>query len=217
MPRLCSESLKMRRSEQPWKTNRARVLRDGETSAESLLWQRLRDRRLGDFKFVRQLPIGPYFGDLVCREMKVIVEIDGATHFTDDELRKDAERTAKLEALGYRLYRVTNTDVYHNIRGVLDGLLHLLRGPATGTKQSLSPAFGGGEGARTRGGAKEMGAGEGQTLAQTVPGRDDGAPGCEPCSPSLAEPSPVPAAAPHPPLRGTLSPAHRRGRGEEAP
>ena len=200
----------MRRSEQPWKTNRARVLRDGETSAEDALWQRLRERRLGDFKFVRQLPIGPYFGDLVCRELKVIVEIDGATHFTDDELLKDAERTAKLEALGYRINRVTNTDVYHNMRGVLDGLLHLLRGPATATDQPLSPAAGGGEGA-------PLGAGEGQPLAQTVVARDDGASRCGPQSPSPAEPRPVPAAAPHPALRATLSSAQRRGRGKDSP
>ena len=94
----------MRRGDQPWKTNRARVLRDGETSAEDALWQKLRNRRLDGFKFVRQLPVGQYFGDFVCRELCVIVEIDGATHATGIELKKDAEREAILIALGYRIY-----------------------------------------------------------------------------------------------------------------
>jgi very-short-patch-repair endonuclease len=199
----------MRRGEQPWQTNRSRVLRDAETSAEGLLWQRLRDRRLDGFKFVRQLPIGPYFADLACRELRVIVEIDGATHFTDHELAKDVERTGKLEAMGYRIYRVTNTDVYNNMRGVLDGLLHLLREIEGGRATSLSPATGGGEGARR--------AGEGQPLAPSLMQLDDGGTDSRPRSPSLAEPAPVPAAAPHPPLRGTLSPAKGRGRGKTTP
>ncbi len=111
----------------------------------------------------------------------------------------------ELEALGYRIYRVTNTDVYDNMRGVLDGLLHLLR-----SQQSLSPATGGGEGA-------PLGAGEGQELAPNFVGHDDGACRREPSSPHQAEPGPVPAPAPHPPLRGTLSPAKRRGRGKDSP
>ncbi|MCB1509682.1 MAG: DUF559 domain-containing protein, partial [Hyphomicrobiaceae bacterium] len=54
------------RGTQPWRTNRARTLRSATTSAEDLLWQRLRNRQLGGLKFVRQFSIGPYFADFAC-------------------------------------------------------------------------------------------------------------------------------------------------------
>ncbi len=65
---------------------RARELRRAETSAEAKLWNHLRARRLNGFKFVRQEPIGPYFADFVCREEKLIVEVDGATHGMPEEI-----------------------------------------------------------------------------------------------------------------------------------
>ena len=68
------------RGPQPWRTNRARVLRSHSTSAEDRIWSALRNRRLNGLKFVRQYSIGPYFVDFVCRERMIIVEIDGATH-----------------------------------------------------------------------------------------------------------------------------------------
>jgi very-short-patch-repair endonuclease len=112
----------MRRA-QPWKTNRSRVLRANETSAEALLWSAVRGRRFMDLKFVRQVSIGAYFADFVCRERMIIVEIDGATHSTPDEILADAKRTTALEAMGYCIFRVSNTDVFDNLGGVLVSLL----------------------------------------------------------------------------------------------
>ncbi len=106
---------------------RARTLRANATRAEDLLWARLRDRRLDDLKFIQQSPIGPWIADFVCREVKVIVEIDGATHGTPEEIARDIARTSDLEARGYRIYRVDNRDVYRNIVGVLDGILDFIR------------------------------------------------------------------------------------------
>ena len=111
------------RGSQPWRTNRARVLRSRPISAEAKLWSKLRNRQLGDLKFVRQAPIGPYFVDFLCRERKVVVEVDGGTHGTDEDLADDAERTLELGRLGYRVFRVHNTNIYENIGGVLDTLL----------------------------------------------------------------------------------------------
>jgi very-short-patch-repair endonuclease len=48
--------------------------------AERKLWRHLRARTLGGFKFVRQEPIGPYLVDFVCREQRLIVEVDGGQH-----------------------------------------------------------------------------------------------------------------------------------------
>jgi very-short-patch-repair endonuclease len=107
-------------------TRRARDLRQDQTEAERLLWRRLRGRALGGFKFVRQEPIGPYFADFVCREERLIVEIDGATHSTDEERYRDARRAAVLAGGGYRTVRFVNDEVYRNIEGALETILTAL-------------------------------------------------------------------------------------------
>lgn len=114
------------RGKQPWRSNRSSVLRFQATSAESLLWSRLRNRQLGGFKFVRQAAIGDYYVDFVCREQKLILEVDGATHGTDAEIADDAVRTADLQHMGYRIVRVTNADDRDNMAGVLESLLAVL-------------------------------------------------------------------------------------------
>ena len=134
-----------RRGEQPWKVNRARVLRDQQTSAEDKLWAKLRARRLGGLKFVRHHPIGPYFVDFACRSHKMVIEVDGGTHCTVQQVTEDERRTADLEARGYRVVRVTNTDIYDSLDGVLNGLLAVIVDrPPVGETQSdlpLSPTL----------------------------------------------------------------------------
>lgn len=98
-------------------TSLARSLRRRGTRAEWVLWLALRDRRLAGFKFVRQQPIGPYVVDLVCREQRLIVEVDGGQHADNPA---DQERDAYLRALGYRVIRFWNSDVLGNIEGVLE-------------------------------------------------------------------------------------------------
>jgi len=110
------------RRSQPWRTSKARVLRSQPISAEAKLWSKLRDRRLGGLKFVRQAPLGAHFVDFLCRERNVVVEVDGGTHGTAAEIGDDAARTAELERLGYRVFRVSNRDVYDNVERVLDAL-----------------------------------------------------------------------------------------------
>ena len=83
-------------------TTRARSLRQTQTSAEAKLWSKLRNRQLAGAKFVRQEPIGPCFADFCCREQRLVVELDGATHSTDAELARDAKRTHFLEAQAYQ-------------------------------------------------------------------------------------------------------------------
>jgi very-short-patch-repair endonuclease len=63
-----------------FKTERARRLRQQSTDAERKLWWRLRSRGIHGHKFVRQEPIGRFVVDFVCRERKLIVEIDGGQH-----------------------------------------------------------------------------------------------------------------------------------------
>ncbi len=107
----------------PTSVNRARDLRKNDTEAERRLWEAIRNRRLGGFKFVRQLPVGPYVADFACRERKLIVEVDGATHGSETELRHDERRSAFLQTEGFRVMRCWNDDVFTNLEGVLDGIL----------------------------------------------------------------------------------------------
>ena len=74
-------------------------------------------------QFVRQLPVGPYFADFVCRDAKLIVEVDGVTHSSDAELRHDAARTVFLEGHGYCVMRVWTVEVFSNLDGVLETIL----------------------------------------------------------------------------------------------
>ena len=104
-------------------TRRARLLRRAPNEAEKRLWGCLRDRRLNDFKFVRQAQLGPYYADFLCRERKLVVEIDGVTHGEDHQVTYDARRTRYLEGQGYRVLRVWAIEVFTNLDGVLTTIL----------------------------------------------------------------------------------------------
>jgi very-short-patch-repair endonuclease len=89
---------------------------------------RLRNRQLGGFKFVRQEPIGDYFADFVCRDRKLVVEVDGATHGSSDEIARDEHRDERLVLHGYRVMRIANEDLRNNLDRVLDAILSELGG-----------------------------------------------------------------------------------------
>ena len=69
-------------------------------------------------KFRRQVPIGPFIADFLCKELSIIVEADGGQH--SDQEAYDARRTAWLESQGYRVLRFWNNEVLENIEGVLE-------------------------------------------------------------------------------------------------
>ena len=93
----------------------ARQLRVNQTDAETVLWNRIRNRQIGH-KFVRQVPILGYICDFVCRERGLIVEVDGGQH---NESSADVIRDRRLLAEGYRVLRFWNNDVLGNTEGVL--------------------------------------------------------------------------------------------------
>ena len=109
-------------------TRRAREFRRDAPAAERIIWRRLRNRQLGGWKFTRQEPIRPYFVDFVCREKRLVVEVDGATHSTAEELASDSRRTAVLDTEGYRVIRFTNQQVYENVEAALEEILRVLGG-----------------------------------------------------------------------------------------
>jgi very-short-patch-repair endonuclease len=101
-------------------TDRVRGLRKTTTPPEQLLWSVLRNRRLGGLKFRRQEMIEPYIVDFCCREIRLIVELDGMSH--DDKLESDTKRSDWLEKQDYRIFRVTNNDVNEDLEAVARGI-----------------------------------------------------------------------------------------------
>jgi very-short-patch-repair endonuclease len=102
------------RGTNPTKTSRARRLRRSSTDAERRLWYRIRPRALAGHKFVHQEPIGRYVVDFVCRERRLIIELDGGQHATNE---RDVVREQWLTAQHYRVLRFWNNDVMGNIEG----------------------------------------------------------------------------------------------------
>ena len=109
-------------------TARAKTLRNNATPAERILWQSLRNSRLGH-KFSRQMPIGPYFADFLCRGSKLIVELDGASH--DQTAEYDARRDTYCQSQGYQILRFSNADVMGNLEGVVLQIKAALPQPPT--------------------------------------------------------------------------------------
>jgi very-short-patch-repair endonuclease len=98
----------------------ARALRRNSTDAEQILWSELRDHRLNGASFRRQVPIANCIADFMCHAAKLVIELDGGQHFSDDTEQADAARSAVIEARGFRVLRFSNHDVMTNRAGVLE-------------------------------------------------------------------------------------------------
>jgi very-short-patch-repair endonuclease len=124
----------------PGATDRARALRAGDTEPEYRLWGELRSRRLNGFKFARQIPIGPFLVDFVCRQRHLVIELDGSQH---SDSTTDASRTAYLIRHGYSVLRFWNEEVLRERRAVLDTILAALQGelaPSPGLRFARPPS-----------------------------------------------------------------------------
>lgn len=96
----------------------ARNLRKDSTKAEIKLWNDvLRARQLNGYQFLRQRPILNYIADFMCKELKLIIEVDGISH-NEDSWEKDQGRQKQLEAKGYRLLRFSDNEVMNGIENV---------------------------------------------------------------------------------------------------
>ncbi|WP_445193813.1 endonuclease domain-containing protein [Sphingomonas sp. Tas61C01] len=110
--------------------HRARQLRRDAPEPERRLLRALREA-FPLLKWRHQVPIGPYFADLLCFSERLVIEVDGDTHATT--ATADAVRTRFLRQQGYCVIRVANTDVMQNVDGVI---------------ATISPSLGEREGAR---------------------------------------------------------------------
>ena len=100
--------------------NYARKNRQNQTMPEKKIWYEILSRKQTGYKFLRQHPIGHYIPDFYCRELKLIIEIDGDSHNVQEDY--DIARTSYFETRGLSVYRFTNRDVLSNIDGIKEYL-----------------------------------------------------------------------------------------------
>jgi very-short-patch-repair endonuclease len=132
----------------PDQKQRARNLRNNATPAERRLWCALRNNQLEGFKFSRQIAIGPFIADLVCRKQWLVIEIDGGQHGGQDDL----DRQHFIEREGYRVLRFWNAQVLRDTDMVVGIIARALRGgethprplPLAGGEQRPTPPVPGG-------------------------------------------------------------------------
>ncbi|MCR4582961.1 MAG: endonuclease domain-containing protein [Prevotella sp.] len=95
------------------------------TTAESVMWEHLRTMK--GLRFRRQHPIGDYIADFICLKKKLVIEIDGGYHESQEQRYDDNVRTEDIERLGYSVIRFTNEAVLYNIQQVLLELNQVLQ------------------------------------------------------------------------------------------
>ena len=87
---------------------KARELRQTPTEAEQVAWRLLRGIKFKGFKFRRQHALGPYVVDFYCAQRRLVVELDGSVHGQPRQARRDIQRDAHIESLGYTVLRFPN-------------------------------------------------------------------------------------------------------------
>lgn len=97
----------------------ANRLRKEMTKAEACLWKYvLRAGKMKGFQFRRQRPVLQYIADFMCKELMLVIEVDGSIHELEDVLRNDKERQKALEEAGFTVLRFTNEEVLTDIQWV---------------------------------------------------------------------------------------------------
>ncbi|MBA3533865.1 MAG: endonuclease domain-containing protein [Ardenticatenales bacterium] len=118
---------KLWRRTSPEIQKRARELRQQMTGAEAKLWERLRRDGVGGLRFRRQHPFGPYIFDFFCRELNLVIEVDGNVHTDSLQKENDLERDEQCRAQGLTVLRFTNEQILNDLDHVLQTILTLSR------------------------------------------------------------------------------------------
>jgi very-short-patch-repair endonuclease len=99
---------------------RSQQLRKEMTPAEKYLWSKIRKKQVKRAWFYRQKTIGEYIADFYCPSSKLVIEVDGGHHFSDEILEYDELRNQYMEGLGLTVLRFTNEEILKNIKSVLE-------------------------------------------------------------------------------------------------
>ncbi|MFN0083213.1 MAG: leucine--tRNA ligase [Ferruginibacter sp.] len=133
---------------QEWKNTLAfaKQNRHNPTEAEDALWQLVRNRNVGDYKFRRQHPVSGFIPDFVCLDRNLIIEIDGGYHNEAEQNIFDIARENWLKEYGFEIIRFTNDDVLKDIANVKKAIEEKLKEIEEKTESSLAPLPRRGEG-----------------------------------------------------------------------
>ncbi len=101
----------------------SRQLRQSMTDAERHLWTKIRMKQLKGYQFYRQKPIGDYIVDFFCPRAKLVIEVDGSQHSSDEMTEYDRIRDEHMRGLGLRVLRFTNIEVLANIEGIIESII----------------------------------------------------------------------------------------------
>ena len=106
-----------------------RNLRKKLTPAEASLWSLLKNKQIFGLKFRRQSSIENYIVDFYCPQYKIIIELDGELHFTQEQVDKDQKRDQRLKELGYKVLRYENLVVFDHPDFIFDDIKQIITTP----------------------------------------------------------------------------------------
>jgi len=95
-------------------------LRKNMTDAERRLWSRIRGKQLKGYQFYRQKIIGEYIVDFICPKAKLVIELDGGQHYSEEGRQKDKIRDEYLLGLGLQVLRFSDREVLTQTEAVLE-------------------------------------------------------------------------------------------------
>jgi len=101
------------------KLRQARALRANMTEAETILWERLRRKGILNVKFRRQQVIEGFIVDFYCESVKLVIEVDGSVHDTEDQKAVDEHRRKVFQACGLKELRFANREIVGDIETVV--------------------------------------------------------------------------------------------------
>jgi very-short-patch-repair endonuclease len=123
----------------PEKLRQARLFRCLPTSTEAILWQQLRRKIVGGFRFRRQHIIAGYIVDLYCPALRLAIEIDGGVH--DKHRDRDEQRTVHLDRLGVTVLRIANARVHSDLAALVQQINQACEAMGRAASQLKAPAL----------------------------------------------------------------------------
>ncbi len=102
----------------------ARELRKSSTKSEVRIWTELLRAKNTGYTFLRQRPVLNYIADFLCKELKLIIELDGFSHQFEQQWKKDKKRQEELESAGFKILRFTDDEVMDDIRNVESEIMY---------------------------------------------------------------------------------------------
>ncbi len=97
----------------------ARQLRNESTRSEKILWSRLRKKQIQNVQFYRQVPVGTFIVDFYAKKPRLVIEVDGEYHLTNDMQDQDLNRNRCFSSISIHILRFSNKEIEYNINNVV--------------------------------------------------------------------------------------------------